>query len=63
MKVEIRNGNVDRGIRLLKKKLSEDGIFRLLQERRVYEKPSEIRNRKHRAAIVRQKRSDREQSE
>ena len=63
MKVEVRNGNVDRAIRLLKKKLNEDGIFRLLQERRAYEKPSEKRRRAYRAAIVRQKRSNKEQSE
>lgn len=63
MKIEIRNGNIDKGIRLLKKKLTEDGIFRKLQEKRAFEKPSEKRQRKHRAAIVRQKRSEREQSE
>lgn len=63
MKVEVRNNNVNRAIRLLKKKLNEDGIFRKLQETRYFEKPSEKKRRLFRAAVVRQKRSDRERSE
>lgn len=61
MKVEVRNGNMDRAIRLLKRKLVDEGVFKELQERRFYEKPSDRKRRLKRAAIARQRRSDREQ--
>lgn len=61
MKVEIRNGNLERGIRLLKRKLADEGVFKELQERRFYEKPSERKRRLKRAAVARQRRADREQ--
>jgi small subunit ribosomal protein S21 len=56
MRVEVKNGNVDRAIRTLKKKLVEDGLFRKLQAGLFYEKPSEERRRLKRAAIARQRR-------
>lgn len=60
MYVEVRGNNVDRAIRLLKKKLAEDGIFRKLQEKRHYEKPSDKKRREKRSAIVRQRKLERE---
>lgn len=60
MKVEVRNGNMDRALRLLKRKLVDEGVFRELQERRFYEKPSDRKRREKRSAIARQRRSDRE---
>ena len=56
MKVEVRNNNVDRALRVLKRKLVEEGVFRELQERRFYEKKSDKRRRLKRAAIARQRR-------
>lgn len=56
MKVDVRNNNVDRALRVLKRKLVEEGVFRELQERRFYEKPSDKRRRLKRAAIARQRR-------
>ncbi len=56
MKVDVRNNNVDRALKVLKRKLIDEGVFKELQERRFYEKPSEKRNRLKRAAIARQKR-------
>ncbi len=56
MKVEVRNNNLDRALKVLKRKLIDEGVFKELQERRFYEKPSEKRNRLKRAAIARQKR-------
>ena len=63
MRVEVRNGNVERAIRLLKKKLADEGVFKELQMKRFYEKPSDKKRREKRAAISRQKRSDRERTE
>lgn len=57
MKVEVRNNNVDRALRVLKRKLTEEGVFRELQERRFYEKPSDKRRRKKRQAIARTRRA------
>jgi small subunit ribosomal protein S21 len=56
MRIEVRNGNVDKAIRLLKKKLTDDGFFRELREREAYEKPGDKRRRKKRAAIARSRR-------
>lgn len=63
MQVEVRNGNLDRALRIMKKKLQDDGMFRELQTRQAYEKPSEKRKRKFRAAVVRAKKSERERAE
>jgi len=56
MRVEVRNNNVDRALRVLKRKLTEEGVFKELQARRFYEKPSEKRRRLKRAAIARNRR-------
>jgi small subunit ribosomal protein S21 len=58
--IEVRNGNVDRAIKVLKRKLADDGMFRKLQEKQAYEKPSEKRRRVKRAGIVRQRKADAE---
>lgn len=63
MYVEIRNNNVDRGLKVLKRKLAEDGLFKELQARKFYEKPSEERRRKKRAAVSRLKRELRERTD
>lgn len=60
MLVTVKNNNVDRAIRSLKKKMIDEGVFRELQERRHYEKPSEEKRRKQRAAIVRERKRVRE---
>ncbi len=61
MLVEVRNGNIERSLRLLKRKLTDEGVFKKLQEKRFYEKPSEAKRRMKRAAIARQRRADRDQ--
>lgn len=62
MKVEIRNNNVERGMQILKRKLIDEGVFKELQERRHYEKPSDKRRRLKRAAIAREARRNREKN-
>jgi small subunit ribosomal protein S21 len=54
LQVQVKNNNVDRALRTLKKKLADDGLFRKLQERECYEKPSDKRRRKLKSAIVRE---------
>ena len=63
MRVEVRNGNVDQAIRVLKKKLQQDGLFNELREREYYTSRSERRRRAKAAAIRRQKREDTKREE
>ena len=58
MRVEVRNGNVDQAIRVLKKKLQQDGLFNELRERESYMSRSEKRRKAKAAAIRRQRRED-----
>ncbi len=65
MQVIVRDNNVDQALRVLKKKMQREGIFREMKLRRHYEKPSEKRAREQAEAIRRarklaRKRSDRE---
>ncbi|WP_343314700.1 30S ribosomal protein S21 [Brucella sp. BE17] len=53
MQVLVRDNNVDQALRVLKKKLQREGVFREMKARRAYEKPSEKRNREKEAAISR----------
>lgn len=53
MQVLVRDNNIDQALRVLKKKMQREGIFRELRERRAYEKPSERRAREKVDAIRR----------
>jgi len=37
MKVDVRNNNVDKALRILKKKLQQDGMFNELRKREFFE--------------------------
>ena len=52
MKVEVRNGNVEKAIRILKKKLLKDGFFQEIRERQFYESKG-TKLRKAKAAATR----------
>ena len=45
MYVSVRDNNVDQALRVLKKKMQREGMFREMKNRRSYEKPSERRAR------------------
>ncbi len=45
MQVIVRDNNVDQALRVLKKKLQREGIFREMKLRRNFEKPSEKKAR------------------
>ena len=53
MQVFVRENNVEQAMRVLKKKMQREGIFRELRQRRSYEKPSERRAREKGEAIRR----------
>ena len=45
MYVAVREHNVDQALRVLKKKMQREGMFREMKNRRNFEKPSERRAR------------------
>ncbi len=57
MRVEVRNNNVDKAMRILKKKLTEDGFFNELREREHYVSRGEKRRHERAAAKRRMKKN------
>ena len=53
MQVLVRDNNVDQALRVLKKKMQREGVFREMKLRRHYEKPSERKVREKSEAIRR----------
>jgi small subunit ribosomal protein S21 len=53
MQVFVRDNNVDQALRILKKKMQREGVFREMKQRSAYEKPSERRIREKGEAIRR----------
>jgi small subunit ribosomal protein S21 len=53
MQVFVRDNNVDQAIRILKKKMQREGLFREMKRRAAYEKPSERKAREKGEAIRR----------
>jgi small subunit ribosomal protein S21 len=41
LQVLVRDNNIDQALRVLKKKMQREGVFREMKRRRFYEKPSE----------------------
>ena len=53
MQVLVRDNNVEQALRVLKKKLQREGVFREMRRRRFYEKPSARATRERGEAIRR----------
>ena len=49
--VEVRKGNLEKAMRVLKKKVQKEGIIKDLRAKQYYEKPSEIKRRKKKEGI------------
>jgi small subunit ribosomal protein S21 len=49
----VRDNNVDQALKVLKKKMQREGIFREMKRRSAYEKPSEKRTRERAEAVRR----------
>jgi len=63
MQVLVRDNNVEQALRVLKKKLQREGVFREMKQRREYEKPSERRAREKGEAVRRAKKAARKQAQ
>ena len=44
--VEVRGGNLEKAMRVLKKKIQKSGLMAEVRDRRYYKKPSEIKREK-----------------
>lgn len=53
MEIQVVDGNVEKAIKVLKRKLQQEGLFREMKLRRFYEKPSVKRKRKEKEALRR----------
>lgn len=53
MQVIVRDNNIDQALRVLKKRLQREGVFREMKARQSYEKPSEKRVREQAEAVRR----------
>lgn len=62
MQVQVRDNNVDQALRVLKKRLQREGVFREMKLRKYFEKPSEARVRRKAEAIRRNRKAARKQA-
>lgn len=63
MQVTVRDNNVDQALKVLKKKMQREGIFREMKLRRAYEKPSEKKAREKAEAVRRARKLERKRLE
>ena len=63
MQVHVRDNNVDQALKVLKKKMQREGVFREMKLRRAYEKPSERRTREKAEAVRRARKLERKRLE
>lgn len=63
LQVFVRENNVEQALRVLKKKLQREGVFKEMKRRRSYEKPSERRAREKSEAIRRARKAARKQAQ
>ncbi len=61
--VSVRDNNVEQALRVLKKKMQREGIFREMKERRHFEKPCEKRKREKQENIRRSRKTARKKNQ
>jgi len=57
--VSVRDNNVDQALKVLKKKMQREGIFREMKLRRDFEKPSQKKKREKAEAVRRWRKMER----
>jgi small subunit ribosomal protein S21 len=63
MKIMVRDNNVEQALRVMKKRMQREGLFRVLKAGTFYEKPSEKRVRERAEAIRRSRKAARKQAQ
>jgi len=53
LEVKVYDNDLEKAMRVLKKKIQNDGLFRRLKMKKAYEKPSEVKRRKQREMLRR----------
>ena len=59
MQIIVRDNNIEQALKVLKKKMQREGVFREMKRRSYYEKPSEKRARERAEAIRRHRKLQR----
>jgi small subunit ribosomal protein S21 len=62
LQVFVRDNNVEQALRVLKKKMQREGVFREMKRRRFYEKPSEQSAREKSEAVRRLRKAARKKA-
>jgi small subunit ribosomal protein S21 len=62
LQVLVRDNNIEQALRVLKKKMQREGVFREMKQRRSYEKPSERKTREKSEAVRRARKLARKQA-
>jgi len=55
VEVKVFNGDLAKAMKVMKRKLQQEGVFRELKRRRFHEKPSDKRKRKQKEALRRER--------
>jgi small subunit ribosomal protein S21 len=63
IEVTVRDNNVEQAMRVLKKKMQREGLFRDMKKKRYFEKPSEARVRKAAESVRRARKLARKMSD
>jgi small subunit ribosomal protein S21 len=63
MQVLVRDNNVDQALKVLKRKLQREGLFRELKRKKYYEKPSERKAREKGEAVRRSRKLARKRAQ
>ncbi len=63
MQVFVRDNNVDQALKILKKKMQREGVFREIKQHAAYEKPSERKVREKAEAIRRSRKLARKKAQ
>lgn len=63
LQVLVRDNNIDQALKVLKKRMQREGVFREMKQRRAYEKPSERRVREHAEAVRRHRKAARKKAQ
>ena len=58
MEIEVRNNNVEKAMRILKKKMKKEGLFDLMKDKQYYQKPSFKRREKKKRRLVNIKKAE-----
>lgn len=55
MEIRVIDGNLAKAMKVMKRKLQQEGLFREMKQRRFHEKPSDKRKRKQKESLRRER--------